>query len=215
MPRGGHRVKSVKPAQTDASASPPIITKPTRRNTDWSGILKPTFLTRNLSETKLAAPVPIPSLPVREPSRQQDGTSDFQMRKPSISVASPTSTASTIPIDSIQTITVSECEENNKTSISPPIEPEQSVRPTCNRNPSSQSTGEDSAYEEVLHTVEDCHNIPATLPRYTPALHRYTPVEHQYTPAGPRYTASMKRPRWASTPVCQGGYNINNAHAPV
>jgi hypothetical protein len=155
MPRGGHRVKSVKPAQTDASASPPIITKPTRRNTDWSGILKPTFLTRNLSETKLAAPVPIPSLPVREPSRQQDGTSDFQTRKPSISVASPTSTASTIPIDSIQTITVSEYEENNTTSISPPIEPEQSVRPTCNPNPSSQSTGEDSAYEEVLHTVED------------------------------------------------------------
>ncbi|KAH3912955.1 hypothetical protein HBI56_089620 [Parastagonospora nodorum] len=68
--RGGHKVKPAKTAQTESttSASAP---KPTRWRT---GLLKPTLLSRNNSEPKLAGVVRDQVLPILEPSRPKTAT---------------------------------------------------------------------------------------------------------------------------------------------
>jgi Lipase (class 3) len=153
MPRGGHRVK-VKPAkaaQVGASAPlrvpgvPSMATKPTRTNTDWrTSIPTPTFLSRNLPETKLAGPVPDQPPLVPESSRQRDGTADSQMRKPDL------------PVDSAHTRTDLECDKgHDATSSSLPNELECSVQATSSQPPLAQSTGEEDTYEAVLDTFED------------------------------------------------------------
>ncbi|KAF1831611.1 alpha/beta-hydrolase [Decorospora gaudefroyi] len=164
--RGGHKVKPVKSIQVDVvevSHVPFIPAKPTRRNTDWrAGILKPSFLSRNSSETKLAGPLTSPPLVVREPSLQRFGTAVSQTDQPDRSD------------DTMRTET--ELEKSDTTShalsneparpLQPAAmanDPEWPLRPAPSRNPSSQSIGVDDTYEAVLEgcehlTVEDAQS---------------------------------------------------------
>lgn len=157
MPRGGHRVK-VKPAKaTQVGASAPLrvpgipsmTTKPTRTDTDWrTGIPTPTFLSRNLPETKLAGPVaglgPDQPPPVRESSRHRDENTDSQMREPDL------------PVDSAHTRMELKCDKvHDTTSSGLPNKLDPSVQSTSNRPSSAQSTGEEDTYETVLDTFED------------------------------------------------------------
>jgi Lipase (class 3) len=156
MPRGAYstknyKVKPAKAAQVDASTPsrvpgvPSMITKPTRTNTDWrTGLRTATFLSRNLSETKLVGPVPDQSPQVRESSRQRDGTADSQTRKPDL------------PVDSAHIRSDLECDEGHHAmSSSLPNELERSVRPTSSRTSSAQPSGEEETYEADLDTFED------------------------------------------------------------
>jgi hypothetical protein len=124
---------------------PSMAMKPTRTNSDWrAGILTPTFLSRNLSERKLAGPMPNQPPPVQESSRLRDETVDSQTRKPDL------------PVDSAHIRTDLECDEGrDATSSGLTNELELSMRPTFSRISSTQSTGEEDTYEAVLDTFEN------------------------------------------------------------
>jgi hypothetical protein len=181
MPRGAYstknyRVKPAKAAQVDGSVPsrdhPPVpsmatFTKPTRTNTDWrAGIRTATFLSRNLSPTKLVGPVPDQSLPVREPSRQRDETVNFASLELLDFGMSPTTLGSIdsdsqtrkpdLPVDSAHIRTDLECDEGHDAMSSDlPNELELSVRPTSSRTSSAQPSGEQDIYEAVSDTFED------------------------------------------------------------
>lgn len=71
--RGGHKVKVAKPASNDAPTNAPLpSTKPIRKNTDWkTGLSKPSFLSRTLSEPKQSREMLSPSSVIPDVSCQQ------------------------------------------------------------------------------------------------------------------------------------------------
>lgn len=72
------QVESSAPAQVPSV--PPATTKQSRTNSDWkTGIIAATFLSRNVSESKPASPVPEQRLPVREPSLPQTALLNFSL----------------------------------------------------------------------------------------------------------------------------------------
>jgi hypothetical protein len=158
MPRGGHRVKPAKPQQSDAAPPSSLTMRLTRRNTDW--ISKPSFLSRNASETKLVAasqeqPPSVQDLPLRRAE-----TVDFQATRDVPFVDSLHVVDST----ELRPVSVIVQEEHDAASKVPPEDTASSVLTAPTRIPilvcSSEST-EDDADEAAVDTFED-NNIDDT-----------------------------------------------------
>lgn len=97
MPRGGHKVRPVKVAQADISASPdvsgrvPTIEKIKRTNTEWkSSILASGFLSRSSTTTKFPDPIsdqpPTPTVP--DTSREWTSNLDIPIHSAEFSLQS-------------------------------------------------------------------------------------------------------------------------------
>jgi hypothetical protein len=161
MPRGGHKVKPAKATQTDTSAPSSIVTKLTRRNTDWkSGVSKPSFLTRNSSETKLAGAGYQPSHPAQELSLRRAMTTDVSIKQPGVSVNSNaimnTTVGCAVTVDFIHKRTTSECNGERVTVPRSPLDNlESSLPPIASSTPSIQLPEEKDSNEAALDTFED------------------------------------------------------------
>lgn len=145
MGRGAYSTKNykIKPAKTapvDASAPSRVPGLPSMA----TKLRTATFLSRNLSDTKLVDPVPVQPSPVLESSCPRAGTADSQTRKPDLSVEAA----------HIRTDLVGD-EGNDAISSGLPNELEHSMRPTCSRTSSMQPSGEEDTLEASLDTFED------------------------------------------------------------
>jgi hypothetical protein len=121
----------VKPAKaTEPKASSP--TKPSRRSSTWSvGISKPSFLSRNPSESKPAGPVPTRSLAAS--SRQPEGDGDCLAKNVNVPK---------VPTPDCTDLVLNDQPEASINSL--PNEAGLPERPSTSRNSSSQSTGSSS-----------------------------------------------------------------------
>jgi hypothetical protein len=148
MPRGVHKVKPAKTVQTDSAPPCSLTARLTRRNTDW--MPKPSFLSRNMSETKLVGVVQTQTSAVPDLALRRAQTVDFQSSKLNSSADSIVAANSTDDF----TASVRDTEQRDAISATPPTEPTHSVPPITIQVSSSHLTQNDT-HEAVLDTIED------------------------------------------------------------